>query len=131
MRVRTIGIGVAGICLGLSGCGAQVESLPTQFQGQWDQTAALCNDPEGVSRLTIGPTRLGYYEAGGELSGPARQLGERVSGTFRMDGADFADAPAPARNQSGELVLTDHGAGLILTLQGHRQNYVRCTGNRA
>ena len=47
--------------------------------------------------------------------------------------ADFEDASVKPRDmrQSGELVLTDHGTGLILTLQGHRQNYVRCTGNRA
>ena len=127
------GIAVAGIGLALSGCGTKVESLPTQFQGQWDQTAALCNDADGVSRLTVSATKLDFYENHGALSGPVRTLGERASGAFDMTGADFEDASVKPRDmrQSGELVLTDHGTGLILTLQGHRQNYVRCTGNRA
>ncbi len=124
------GIAVAGISLALSGCGAKVESLPTQFQGQWDQTAALCNDADGVSRLTVSANGLGFYEGQGALSGSVRTLGERASGTFEMTGAEFNYEGVRPR-QSGELVLTDHGKGLILTLQGHRQNYVRCTGNRA
>jgi len=120
-----------GLSVGLSGCGAQVASLPAQFQGQWDQTAALCNDMDGVSRLTVDATGIGFYESEGELKGAARTLGERVSGTFHMSGTDYQDVPPQGLEQSGELVLTDHGAGLILTLQGRRQNYVRCTGSRA
>jgi hypothetical protein len=137
MRMTMGGIALAGISLvaglALSGCGAKVESLPAQFQGQWAQTAALCNDADGASRLTVSANGLGFYEGHGALSGPVTTLGERASGTFDMTGADFNYEGVRPRDQrqSGELVLTDHGAGLILTLQGHRQNYVRCTGNRA
>ncbi|NBW10361.1 MAG: hypothetical protein EBR82_20260 [Caulobacteraceae bacterium] len=133
MRMKMGGIAVAGISLALSGCGAQVESLPTQFQGQWARTAALCNAADGAALLTVSATKLGFAQGEGALAGPVRTLGERASGAFDITGADdqYEGVRPHDQRQSGELVLTDHGAGLILTLQGHRQNYVRCTGGRA
>ncbi len=131
--MKIMGIAMAGTGLALSGCGAQVETLPAQFQGQWARTAALCGAADGAAGLTVSATRLAFHEGEGALAGPVRTLGERASGAFDITGADdqYEGARPRDQRQSGELVLTDHGAGLILTLQGHRQNYVRCTGNRA
>ncbi|CAN5393159.1 hypothetical protein BH09PSE1_BH09PSE1_02300 [soil metagenome] len=128
--MRILGFIAAGI--GLSGCGSQVSSLPAAFQGQWDLTPALCQDVDGVSRVTIDATGLGYYESSAILSGPALKLGDRVSGRFEMGGTDFDYEGVTPKDlhQSGELVLTDGGTGLIVTFSGRRLNYVRCARNR-
>jgi hypothetical protein len=129
--MKRVGLIVAALCL--SGCGQPVSSVPAAFQGRWDLTPALCRDIDGVSRVTIDATGLDYYEASATLSGQARTLGDRVSGMFDMGGTDFDYEGVRPQDlhQSGELVLTDHGAGLIVTFSGKRQNYVRCTGDHA
>lgn len=116
----------------LSACGAQVATVPEPFHGLWDKTAALCNDADGVSRLSIDATGLGYYEAGATLVGSARTSGDRVKGTFAMSGVDYdyEGVKPEALRQSGDLLLTSDGAGLTVNLNGHRQTYVRCRTDR-
>ena len=117
---------IAAAALMLSGCGQNLDTLPDAYQGEWDISAALCGDEDGVSRLTIGPRLLGYYDDFAKLAGPIQRDKDRVSARFDLGGANYLDGPPPPKGVQIDLTLGGYGNRLTVALKGGSEEYVRC-----
>lgn len=60
------------------------EVIPPAYRGRWAPTAKDCADKDGVTRLTIYPRGVDYYESGGRLR-RITQAGQPRSVKLRLE----------------------------------------------
>lgn len=94
--------------------------IPDQYQGRWGMVPADCNSTRGDAKglMTIGDTRIRFYESTATLTHPRSAKANSFSGLFAFRG----------EGQAWEKLMTFTRTGntLLRAGEGGRFTYKRC-----
>lgn len=89
-------------------------TIPTAIQGRWGMVPADCDpardDAKGL--LTIGPTKLEFYESVGTLTGIEEASATRIRASFAFTGEGMAwqrDAALEVQDNGQTLIRREYG----------------------
>lgn len=90
---------------------ARTAAIPPTMQGRWGLMPADCESDVAQGLLTVGPTRLTFYESVGELGSVSARSDDRIRGTFAFTGEGMTwtrDLSLTLEDGGRTLIRRDH-----------------------
>lgn len=84
------------------------DTIPAPFQGEWSAKTADCGKGSDVTRLTIAPGELRFYESSASVTGVTGTRGEiKVSARYTGEGETWDATRIFALSPDGNRLMSD------------------------